>query len=44
MLPPDLGDLPQIVFAAQQKAIVEANLKKARDEEDDLEQILKGVL
>jgi len=42
--PPNLGELPQIVLAAQQKATIEAKLKKIRDEEDDLENILKDIL
>lgn len=42
--PPQLGDLPQIMLAAQQKRIVEARLKQIRDEEEELEQILKDIL
>ncbi len=42
--PPQLGDLPQIMLAAQQRKVIEARLKQIQDEEDELEQILKDIL
>lgn len=41
---PNLGDLPQIVLAAQQKAIVDAKLEQSKQDEDELESILKGLM
>lgn len=42
--PPQLGDLPQIIMAAQQRKVIEDRLKQIQDEEDDLEKILREIL
>ncbi len=42
--PPNLGDLPQIMLAAQQRKVIEDRLKQIQDEEDDLEKILREIL